>query len=111
MNKSIMIDDLVSRIANEDDSIAYKQLFELYYAPLSQFSYSITRSREIAEEIVSDVFLKIWMKRKSLLKIHNKHLYLYICTKNHSINRLIKEKRTEATHSKNAWSRFGVFIL
>lgn len=91
-----MIDDLVSRIANEDDSIAYKQLFELYYAPLSQFSYSITRSREIAEEIVSDVFLKIWMKRKSLLKIHNKHLYLYICTKNHSINRLIKEKRTEA---------------
>lgn len=95
MNTTLKIDDLVCRIANEDDHAAYKDLFHLYYNRLYQFAYSITHSREVAEEIVSDVFLKIWMKRKSLLKIQNKQLYLYICTKNHSINRLSKEKRNQ----------------
>jgi len=95
MNKNLQIDDLVAMMASEDDAIAYKQLFQSYHSPLVQFAYSITHSRETAEEIVSDVFLKIWMKRKSLVKIQNKHLYLYICTKNHAINRLIKDKRNK----------------
>ena len=90
-----MIDDLVGRIAGEDDAKAYRQLFQLYHGRLFQFANSIIHSKESAEEIVSDVFLKIWMKRKSLLKIQNKHLYLYICTKNHSLNRLAKEKKNE----------------
>ena len=88
-----MIDELIGRIANEDDPVAYKQLFQLYHNRLFHFAYSITHSRETAEEIVSDVFLKVWIKRKSLIKIHNKHLYLYICAKNHAINRLIKDKK------------------
>jgi len=95
MNNYPLIDDLVGRIANEDDSVAYKQLFQLYHHRLFQFAHSITHSKETAEEIVSDVFLKIWMKRKSLIKIQNKHLYLYICTKNHAINRLIKDKKNK----------------
>ena len=95
MNSIPLIDDLVSRIATEDDSVAYKQLFQAYHHRLFQFAYTITHSKETAEEIVSDVFLKIWMKRKSLIKIQNKHLYLYICTKNHSINRLIKDKKNK----------------
>jgi RNA polymerase sigma-70 factor (family 1) len=89
------IDDLVGRIASEDDAVAYKQLFQLYHPRLFHFAYSITHSKETAEEIVSDVFLKIWIKRKSLIKIQNKQLYLYICTKNHAINRLIKDKKNK----------------
>lgn len=95
MNNNPLIDELVSKIAGEDNSIAYKQLFQLYHQRLFQFAYSITHSKETAEEIVSDVFLKIWLKRKSLVKIQNKHLYLYICTKNHAINRLIKDKKNK----------------
>ena len=87
------IDEFVSRIARYDDSIAYKQLFCLYYSRLLQFSYSITRSKECAEEVVSDVFLKIWSTRKSLLKIENFPLYLYISIKNQSINYLEKQHR------------------
>jgi len=95
MNMTTPIDILVSRIANEDDADAYKELFHSYYNRLLQFSLSITHSKQFAEEVVSDVFLKIWLKRKSLVKIQNKHLYLYICAKNHSINKLAKERRGE----------------
>ena len=95
MNTSTGIDCLVERIIHEDDHEAYKQLFESYYHRLFQFAYSITRSKESAEEVVSDVFLKIWLKRKSLGEVSNKHLYLYISTKNQSVNYLNKNKRTE----------------
>ncbi len=96
MKRSLTIDELVGRIANEDDANSYKELFHLYYNRLFQFARNLTHSRESAEEIVSDVFLKLWIKRKSLLKIQNKHLYFYICTKNLSINRLVKDKRNRS---------------
>ena len=91
-----LIDELVGKIAAQDDSRAYEQLFRLYYERLRQFAFSFTRSRESAEEVVSDVFMKLWVKRKSLLKIHNKHLYFYICTKNLSLNRIAKEKKNSS---------------
>ena len=93
MNMTKSIDDLVGKIAHEDDPNAYKELFHSYYHRLFQFSLSITHSKQFADEVFSDVFLKVWLKIKSLLKIHNKHLYLYICAKNLSINKLAKEKR------------------
>ena len=95
MNSSIEIDCLVEKIVHQDDHGAYKQLFELYYHRLFQFAYSITHSKESSEEIISDVFIKIWTKRKSLLQIRNKHLYLYIATKNQSINYLAKIRKSE----------------
>jgi len=76
-----------------DDGQAYKELFVLYYPRLLLFSYSFTHCKESAEEIVSDVFLKIWLRRKSIPEIENLHLYLYISTKNLSINRVLKQKR------------------
>ena len=87
------VDEFVIRISRHDDAMAYKQLFCLYHSRLLQFSYSITRLRESAEEVVSDVFLKIWSTRKSLLKIENFPLYLYISVKNQSINYLEKQHR------------------
>ena len=77
------------------DGQAYKELFVLYYPRLLQFSYSFTHCKESAEEIVSDVFLNIWQKRKSLSEVENLHLYLYISTKNLSLNSVLKEKRNK----------------
>jgi RNA polymerase sigma-70 factor (ECF subfamily) len=54
---------------------------------------TITHSKETAEEVVSDVFMKIWSNRKTLSTIENFHLYIYIVTKNLSINQLLKEKK------------------
>jgi RNA polymerase sigma-70 factor (family 1) len=85
--------DLVLRISLYDDQKAYKQLFITYYSKLLQFSHSIIHCKESAEEVVSDVFLKIWNMRQALPEISNLHLYLYITTRNLSINCLEKQKR------------------
>lgn len=89
-----LVNKLLNRIGVYDDAIAYRELFLLYHCKLVQFSSSITLSRETAEEVVSDVFLKIWNNRSTLPRIENFHLYIYVVTKNASINALLKQKKT-----------------
>ena len=88
-----LLHKLVHRIALYDDPKAYKELFMLYHSKLVNFSATITGSRETSEEIVSDVFFKIWSHRTHLPQVENLHLYIYIITKNLSINSLLKQKK------------------
>ena len=87
--------ELVARIALNDDSVAYKELFLHYHPRLLSFSLAITHCKESSEEVVSDVFVNIWKSRSRLLRIENFHLYLYISTKNISLNYLAKQKREQ----------------
>jgi len=87
---------LQTRIARFDDQQAYKELFTSLYTPLFQFAKTLVKAKEPAEEIISDVFIKVWEKRKDLEKIDNLKLYLYVSTRNHAYNYLDKQKRTAA---------------
>ncbi len=62
----------------------------MLYDQLHRFSYSIVKSNEAAEEIVSDVFIKIWEIRARLAEIDNLKVYIYTITKNFSINYIHK---------------------
>jgi RNA polymerase sigma-70 factor (family 1) len=84
---------LVRRLALEDDVEAYKELFCHYHPRLLRFSVSLTKNRQQAEEVVSDVFMKVWTNRKSMIQVQNFHLYLYVSTKNCSLNYIKKESR------------------
>lgn len=84
---------LQQQIARFDDQQAYKELFKSLYLYLYPFARTITRERESAEEVVSDVFIKVWEKRKELEKIDNLKVYLYVTTRNTAINYLDKQRR------------------
>lgn len=80
------IAELQHRIALYDDMNAYKRLYEVFFTPLFRLSHTLVKSREAAEEIVSDVFLKLWQMRSRLAEVDNLKVYLYIITKNLSLN-------------------------
>ena len=81
------------RIARQEDQWAYKELFTSLYSYLIHFAKTLVKSKEPAEEIVSDVFIKIWEKRGELENIENLRVYLYISTRNKAFNYLEKQKR------------------
>ncbi|MBS1665323.1 MAG: RNA polymerase sigma-70 factor [Bacteroidetes bacterium] len=85
---------LQTRIARFDDQKAYKELFTSLYSSLFLFAKSMVKSKEPAEEIVSDVFIKIWEKRKDLEKIDNLKVYLYVSVRNTALNYLNLQKRS-----------------
>ncbi|MCU7550113.1 sigma-70 family RNA polymerase sigma factor [Chitinophagaceae bacterium LB-8] len=72
------------------DETAFRQLFKHWQPFLSTHIFRITESRELTEEIVQDVFLKIWMSRESLSEIENFKAYLIVVSRNHAINALRK---------------------
>jgi len=75
------------------DTTAFDELFLLYYDRLLAFARQYTRNRESAEEITSELFVKIWLKRNGLAEVINPEVYMYVSIKNACINLLRSEKK------------------
>ncbi len=93
---------LQQAIACFDDVQAYKQLFLHFQPSLEQFAFSIVRSKELSEEIVSDVFIKIWEKRHLLDKVDNLKFYLFTAVKNRAINKINEQKKSTVINIDDA---------
>lgn len=87
---------LANRVAN-DDQLAYRQLFIQFYTKLTRFVMGFTKNRELTEEIVSDVFINLWRRRKNIEEIRDLNLYLYVSAKNIAFNYLKKLHRENLT--------------
>lgn len=85
---------LLQKIQYDDDQQAFKQFYQLLFFRLYQFAYTYVHSKENAEEVVNDVFLTLWQKRKTLNSISNINVYLYVAVKNVSLNYLRKNTQT-----------------
>lgn len=81
------------RIALYSDQSAYENLFFHLYDPLVGCSYAILKNRETAEEVVADVFVKLWRERGRVSEILNLRVYLYVCVKNDSLKFLARTSR------------------
>lgn len=75
-------------IRQKDCERSFEKLFRLFYQRLLNFSIQYVDNKESAEEIVSDVFTKLWLNRKNAGHIRNLETYLFIAVKNHSLNYL-----------------------
>jgi RNA polymerase sigma-70 factor (ECF subfamily) len=64
------------------DQRKFKQLMEATSDDLLWFAIGFLKNKEVAEEIVSDVFVKIWNNRAQLESILNLKSYLFICVRN-----------------------------
>jgi len=84
---------LQEQIARNDDTAAYKELFVSFYNPLLRFAVTLVKSKEQAEEVVSDVFINIWEKRKRINSISHLKVYLFIAVKNTSLNYLSRQNK------------------
>lgn len=76
----------------EGDVQAFSELFDRYGKRLYHFSMGYLKSVEDAEEIVQDVFLKIWNSREELLVDKSFESYLFTIAKNAILNTIRKSK-------------------
>ena len=87
------IRELQMRIAFSEDMKAYKELYLLMFDSLFRFSYSFVKSKQAAQELVSDVFVKLWQIRSQLNAIDNLKPYLFGITKNFSLSYLARASK------------------
>jgi RNA polymerase sigma-70 factor (ECF subfamily) len=108
LENSQHIDLLCRRISQHSDQQAFKELYLAYFNRLYKFAFSILHSSEFAEEAVNDVFLNIWQKRHTLSTIQNLTNYLFISTKNTSVNYLTKFRKERSTSLDDVLVRFDI---
>ena len=76
---------------------AFREVYVLFYKRLFRFAFAIVKTRELAEEIVEDVFVKLWQKHAEARRIQNLRIYLYTATKNTALNYLAKKAKESIT--------------
>jgi RNA polymerase sigma-70 factor (ECF subfamily) len=84
---------------------AFEALFRGCSKKVFSIAYQFTFNRESSEEIVQDVFLKIWLKRNSIQEITDFDSWLFIITRNTIYNFLKAKsnKELEITLNKLEW--------
>ncbi|WP_321376228.1 RNA polymerase sigma-70 factor [uncultured Draconibacterium sp.] len=96
MTKSIKIDSGLVHGLKNDDHNAFKELFDLYSNPLYKFSYTYLKSKDLAEDVVQEVFTKIWEKRKDLKTDTSFKSYLFTIALNSIRKQFNKAARLNA---------------
>ncbi len=91
-HNKVQLRELQIKVAYEDET-AFTQLYLYFGKKLIHFAQSLVRSKEIAEEIVEDVFVKLWTNCHQITEIENLTVYLYVAVKNQSLNALSRKAR------------------
>lgn len=76
---------LLQQIA-ADDQKSFAIIFDHYSKVIYPFALKLTRSQDLAEEILQEVFLKIWVCRSTLPEVENLAAFLNRITRNHCYN-------------------------
>lgn len=93
---------LLADVASGNSS-AFRILYEQWYPFLDTHIYRITASKPLTQEIVQDVFLKIWEARETLQNIQRFKAYLLVVSKNHALNAL--QKLAVEHRKQERWAR------
>lgn len=75
------------------DSAAFVELFTLFHSPLRRCAFRIVRSRDVAAELVQDVFLRVWARRETLNVRGDLGAYLLAATRNRALDWRDRETR------------------
>lgn len=70
----------------DGDIVAFESVFRTYHPQLCAFLYRYVRSKEIAEELVQDVFARLWEQRAVWPIRTSPRRYLYTAARNHAIS-------------------------
>ncbi len=87
--------DLFARIA-EGDERAFHTFFEKYKNKLYYFFLEMTGLQSAAEECVQDVFLRLWVSRRSLVGVDRPDGYLFIMARNRGLDFIKQAGRERA---------------
>ena len=82
-------EDLLLQVA-QGSQAAFRLLYDRYRNKIFSISCKIIGTRSAAEDVVQDVFIKLWLKKESLPEIEHFEAYLNVMARNHIFNYLRK---------------------
>lgn len=91
MNQSIHLSDLWSQVV-ADNQHAYALLHKDLYPGLYNYLLQMVKDEEIANDLLQELFVKLWHKRKQIKVINNVKAYFFTACRSMAINHFRKIK-------------------
>ena len=77
-------------LISQDSNYAFQFIYDLHKDNIYRVAIMILNSPILAEEVVQDVFLKLWFERKNLIELQSLENWLFIVARNHCLKQLRK---------------------
>jgi len=90
-------------LLSQDSEHAFQLIFKQYSKKVYAVALMYLKASQAAEEILQDVFLKLWKHRKSMAGTVSLEAWLYTVTKNSILNSL--KKQAYETVAKNKFAK------
>lgn len=93
MSNAARIELLLRGIDGREGDKIFKELFHILYDRFFRIAIYYLKREEWAQEVVLDIFYKLWDQREKLSDINNFDNYCFILVKNAALNYLEKETK------------------
>lgn len=90
------ISTLISELCVNSDESSYKEIFTILFPRFRRFAFDFLRSREMAEEVASDIMFMVWENRNRLREVENINVYLMVAVKNRCFT-ILKQQQASKT--------------
>lgn len=94
-NETILKPNTLDYNLKKFDNIRFKKVFKQYYNPLCNFAATIVNDHKAAQDVVQDVFTKLWDKRDKIDIQTNEKTYLFQAVK-HRAYEVLRKRKTES---------------
>jgi RNA polymerase sigma-70 factor, ECF subfamily len=69
----------------------FEQVYNEHFERLYRYAFSITKSKDLAEDVVEEVFVSIWERQNGHIEIKDLKNYLYVSTKHEAVRLVSKD--------------------
>jgi len=90
----------IGTLLAQRDEAAFEQMFKTHFKRLHAYAFTILRDEIQAEEMVQQVFFKLWERSENLSLTGSVSSYLYRAVHNESLN-YIKHQKVRSNHQLN----------
>ncbi|MEM1407949.1 MAG: RNA polymerase sigma-70 factor [Bacteroidota bacterium] len=88
-------EDLFELVQKKDSYPTFEKLYKRFYSMLISHAFRYMRSTQQADDMVSEVFYKIWKRRSEIKMTSSLQSYLYTSVRNKCLDHLRSESRVE----------------
>lgn len=71
----------------------FRQLFLQFYDPLCKYAFTFVADKDASEDVVQDMFTRIWERHQEMITAPNIRAYLYKSVRNNSFTYLSKKNK------------------
>lgn len=99
---SFLSDKQLFKEVSEGDERAFQHIFTRYYPRMISFAGMMVKSPYAAEEIVQEVFIRLWEQRDLLAEVKSPENFVFIVIRNHTFNYL-RAAANEQNRREQLW--------